>query len=459
MNRKPRILVIDDDPTWLEQVPMILEGSCDVDTYETIDQGLQAVSSHFYDVVLLDLNFEGDSRSGLDIFRKIHSIDRETDVIVISGETDHKRLIEIFNAGVAQFVPKMSSVEEIRQAVDRALQDRETRRRASEHLTQKSKTPLIGGSPQMQKLRSDIARAIKGGTKDVLLQGETGTGKELVAQSIAFEADPARRFVVIHCGAVSDGLAESEFFGHVRGAFTGAERDRVGAFEAAGGGFVFLDEIGELPLAQQAKLLRVLQERKVQPVGTHKEKDVSFRCIAATHVNLEEAVKGGKFREDLYYRVAKDIIRIPSLRERVEDIPELVHYFLGMISKPKRPMVTPEAMRLLQSYSWPGNVRQLKAVVESLANSDSAVIREKDIYHTLPEANTIFTAAAARALVGSYGASIVMSERERYEKAIIKTRGSRVEAAKLLGISRATFFRRAKDLGLVKSRINSQELT
>lgn len=455
MERKPRILVIDDDPTWLEQVPMILEDSCDVDTYETIDQGLQAVDAHFYDVVLLDLNFEGDSRSGLDIFRKIHAIDRETDVIVISGETDHRRLIEIFNAGVAQFIPKMSSVEEIRQAVDRALRDRETRRRASEHLTQKSKTPLIGNSPQMQKLRSDIARAIKGGARDVLLQGETGTGKELVAQSIAFEADPARRFVVIHCGAVSEGLAESEFFGHVRGAFTGADRDRVGAFEAAGGGFVFLDEIGELPLAQQAKLLRVLQERKVQPVGTHKEKEVNFRCVAATHVNLEEAVKSGKFREDLYYRVAKDIIRIPPLRERVEDIPELVHFFLAAISKPKRPMVTPEAMRLLQSYSWPGNVRQLKAVVESLANNEDAVIREKDIYHALPEANTVFTTAAARALVGSYGASIIMNERERFEKAIIKARGNRVEAAKILGVSRATFFRRAKDLGLVRERVGA----
>lgn len=451
--KRPRILVIDDDPSWLEQVPIVLGDAFDVDAYETIDQGLQAVESHFYDIVLLDLNFDGDSRSGLDIFRKIHAIDRETDVIVISGETDHRRLIEIFNAGVAQFVPKMSSVDEIRSAVSRTLEDRETRRRASEHLSQKSKTPLIGDSPQMQKLRSDIARVIKSGIRDVLLQGETGTGKELVAQSIAFDADPSHRFVVIHCGAVSEGLAESEFFGHVKGAFTGADRERVGAFEAAGGGFVFLDEIGELPTAQQAKLLRVLQERKVQPVGTHKEKAVNFRCIAATHVNLDEAVKAGRFREDLFYRIAKEVIRIPPLRDRVEDIPELVHYFLAGISKGKRPSVTSEAMRLLQSYSWPGNVRQLRAVVESLVSKiDDFVIREKDIYHSLPEANLVFTTAAARALVGSYGASIILNERERFEKAIIKARGNRVEAAKILGVSRATFFRRAKDLGLVKTR-------
>lgn len=457
--RRPRILAIDDDSSWLEQVPIILGDGFDVDCYETIDQGLQAVEAHFYDIVLLDLNFEADSRSGLDIFRKIHSIDRETDVIVISGETDHRRLIEIFNSGVAQFVPKMSSLDEIRDAVSRALDERENRRRASEHLAQKSKTPLIGNSPQMQKLRADIARVIRAGTRDILLQGETGTGKELVAQCIAYEADPARRFVVIHCGAVSEGLAESEFFGHVKGAFTGAERERVGAFEAAGGGFVFLDEIGELPIAQQAKLLRVLQERKVQPVGTHKEKDVNFRCLAATHVNLDEAVKVGRFREDLYYRIAKDVIRIPPLRERVEDVPELIHYFIASMSKGKRPSVTPEAMRLLQSYSWPGNVRQLRAVVESLVSkSEDLVIREKDIYHALPEANAVFTTAATRALVGSYGASIILNERERFEKAIIKARGNRVEAAKILGVSRATFFRRAKDLGLVRSRSQSDDV-
>ncbi len=449
----PKVLVIDDDVCWLEQVPVILEDSCEVDVYETIDQGLQAIELHFYDIVLLDLNFAGDTRSGLDVFKKIHAADREIDVIVISGETDHRRLIEVFNAGVSQFIPKMSSADEIRNAVLSTLRDREARRRANEYLTSKSRVPLIGDSSLMRKLRSDIARIIENNVKDVLLLGETGTGKELVAQSIAFEADPSRRFVVIHCGAISESLAESEFFGHVKGAFTGADRERVGAFEAAGGGFVFLDEIGELPLAQQAKLLRVMQERKVQPVGTYKEKDVNFRCIAATHVNLAEAVKEGKFREDLYYRMAKEVVRIPSLRERTEDIPQLVHYFLASLSKKKKVSLTSESMQLLQSFSWPGNVRQLRSVVENLATKTTDdVIREKDVYQALPEVMSVISTKSARALIGGYGASIIINERDRFETAIIRSKGDRTAAAKILGISRATFFRRAKDLGLVRAR-------
>jgi len=450
--RKPKILVLDDDQVWLEQIPEVLGAELDCDCYETIDQGIEAIEKHFYDVVLLDLNFAGDERTGLDVFRRIHAADVQADVIVISGETDHRRIIEIFNAGVTRFIPKMSPLSEIRQSVADTLHERETRFRASKHLLESARVPLIGNSPKMQILREEIASLVNSGVRDVLVQGETGTGKELVAKAIAYQADPAKRLVVVHCGAISEGLAESEFFGHVKGAFTGADRDKVGAFEAAAGGFVFLDEIGELPLSQQPKLLRVLQERTLQRVGTHDERKVNFRCVAATHVNLEEAVKAGKFREDLYYRIAKTVVRIPALRERPEDIPELVYYFLGQISGGKKKSLTPEAMSILQTYNWPGNVRQLKAVIEGVvAKCDENTIREKDICRALPEA-AVFNTSVARSVVGAYGTCLIMSERQRFEKAIIKCRGNRDEAAKALGLSRATFFRRAKDLGLVKTR-------
>lgn len=455
LTRRPKLLVIDDDKVWLDQVPMLFEDDCDVDAYPTIDQGLEAVTRHFYDVVLLDLNFEGDPRNGLQVFQKIHALDRETDVIVISGETDHKKLIEVFNAGVSRFLPKMSEASEVRKIVYDTLKDREIRLQAISMANEVSGVPLIGKSPQMQKLRTEIDRVTRAGTRDILLQGETGTGKELVAKSIAYQADPSRRFVVVHCGAINENLIESEFFGHIKGAFTGAEREKVGAFEAARGGFIFLDEIGEMPLPQQAKILRVLQERLVQKVGSHEEKQVNFRCVSATHVDIERAVKEGNFREDLYYRIAKDVIHVPSLRERVEDIPELVHFFLTKKSSSKSKTITKAAIELLQCYSWPGNIRQLKGAIESMASRcQGGVIREKDVYTVLPETAAI-KSIPSRNILGAYSTSIIMNERQRFEKAIIRANGKRNDAAKDLGISRATFFRRAKELGLVSDRNRS----
>ena len=209
-----------------------------------------------------------------------------------------------------------------------------------------------------------------------------------------------------------------------------------------------------MPLSQQAKILRVLQERVVQRVGSYEDKQINFRCVAATHVDLDRAVKEEKFREDLYYRIAKDVVHVPALRERVEDIPELVHFFMNKNGARKSLSITSQSLELLQAYSWPGNVRQLKGVVESLASRcEGDVIREKDIYKAVPEVTKV-KSIPSRSLVGAYSASLIMSERQRFEKAIIRANGNRTEAAKELGISRATFFRRAKELGLVKTRSN-----
>jgi DNA-binding NtrC family response regulator len=450
----PRLLVVDDDPTWLEQVPLILEDECTVDGYPTLAQGIAAVQSTSYDLILLDLNFDNDARSGLDFFRQIQGVDRGANVIMISGETNPARLIEAFNAGVSRFIPKPSSADQIRQAVRQVLEQREIRRRAQAAALRPSDlgpNPLLGKSPAMRRLQDEVGQILIAGVSDVLIQGETGTGKELLARLIAGKLDRSQRFIPIHCGAINDGLIESELFGHARGAFTGAERDRIGAFEAAGGGFVFLDEIGEMPIGQQPKLLRVLQERKVTRVGEHAERPVSFKTVSATHVDLVTAVAAGRFREDLYYRIAKSRVVIPALRERLDDIPLLAEVFLSEGGGVRKEF-TPEALALLGTYEWPGNVRQLKATIEALKlRNDEPVIREKDVCALLPE-----VAGKVRSSIdspnGTYGRILMAGEKKKFQGALIQAKGDRDVAAKLLGLSRATYFRRAKELGLVSER-------
>lgn len=461
MRKVPRILAVDDDNIWLHQLSLILEDECEFESYPTIDQGLEAIERNFYDIVLLDLNFDNDVRSGLDVFRHIHAADRGADVIVISAETKPERLIQILNAGVTQFVPKPAQPNEVRAAVQVTLQQREMRLRAinfaSKASSRDNSIHFIGSSQKLQQLRADVERIVRDGTKDILVIGESGTGKEVLVKMIAEIADPSKRLAPIHCRAISDGLAESELFGHVKGAFTGADRDRMSAFEAVGGGFIFFDEIGDMPMNQQAKLLRVLQERTVQRVGSLENKKVNFRSISATNVDLKKAIAEKRFREDLYYRIAKEVLRIPPLRERPEDIPELVQFFLAQAPASKRKMITNDAMNLLQTYGWPGNVRELKSVVEAmLSRCAENVIRDKDVCRALPELAHLASTRVRKVLIASYGSNLIEAEKKRYERAIIECHGDKTKAAKLLNVPRATFFRRAKELGLVNSRPRSQ---
>ncbi|MBC7458726.1 MAG: sigma-54-dependent Fis family transcriptional regulator, partial [Bdellovibrionaceae bacterium] len=229
-DRTPRILALDDDQLWLDQVPLIFEDTdYQIDSYTSIDQGLMAIESNFYDIVLLDLNFVGDTRTGIDVFRKISAKDSEVDVIVISGETEPMKIVEIMNSGVTQFIPKPATADKIRNAVTTSLNQKEVRRRAIQLATD-SKSMIIGSSKAAVQLRQEIMRAAQSGVKDILLLGETGTGKGLVAKAIAEIADPAKRFIPINCAGFNDGVIESELFGHIKGSFTGAMNDRKGAF-------------------------------------------------------------------------------------------------------------------------------------------------------------------------------------------------------------------------------------
>ncbi len=457
--RLPKLLAIDDDRLWLSQVPEILDGICEVTTCESIDEGILAIENDYYDIALLDLNFDGDTRTGYDLFKRIASTDRALDVIVISGETRPDRMIQIINAGVTKFLPKPVSPRQVRETIRETIHQRELKHQAIQMSQATSGgTALIGSSPVMQRLREEIQLAVRSGAKDILLCGETGTGKEVVARAIANLADPAKRMIPIHCGAISEGIAESELFGHVKGAFTGADRDRAGAFELAGGGYVFLDEIGEMPLAQQAKLLRVLQERKVQRVGSYEERPAHFRCISATNVDIASAVESKTFREDLYYRIAKLKIKLPTLRERRDDISELVLHFLNSKAHSGTvPSISDQALSLLAQYSWPGNVRQLQSAVEFICSrlERGQIIREQSVCEAIPELGRLYLSPGLRVTLGHQGAVLVSNERKRFQKALLDAKGDRTEAARLLGISRATFFRRAREFGIASSRPRS----
>lgn len=451
--RTPHILAVDDDVIWLDQIPIILEDICKTTTIADIDTAISTIEETFFDVVILDLNFENDSRTGLEVFRKIHSIDNGASVIVVSGETHPQRLIDVFNAGVSRFIPKPATPDAIRIAVREVLREREISKLATQSARSCSLVegdPLLGNSPGMVKLQREFSTIVEHGIRDVLIQGETGTGKELLARLLATTSDPSGRFIPVHCGALSEGVVESELFGHVKGAFTGADRERVGAFEAASGGYIFLDEIGEMPLSQQAKILRVLQERTVQKVGSNSERKVNFRTISATNVDLETAICEKTFREDLYFRISKAVLRIPPLRERKEDIPLLIQQMIAS-SKRKKLTFSPEGMLLLKHFPWPGNVRQLRSIIEQLViRTKNEVIRESDVIGILPSVKTLSPVLNARVLMGNHSAKVLNLEVDRFKQAINQASGASAVAAQILGLSRATFYRKAKELGVIR---------
>ena len=454
--RIPQIMVVDDDREFLSQMPDILDGYGQLDLYPTIDQALPAIESKFYDIAVLDFNFDDDSRTGLDLFRKIESLDRGIEVILVTGETVPSRLFDLFNSGIRNILEKPLKINQLRDCVTRILDERELRRRSIEISSKtregrQKQAILLGSSPQMALIREQVERIVDFGLKDVLIQGETGTGKEEVAKYIAARADSLGRFFPINFAGLSEDLVKSELFGHVKGAFTGAEKNHVGVFEAARGGYVFLDEIGDMPIQVQPILLRALQERKIKRVGENSETEMNFRTISATHVDLKKAVSEGRFREDLYFRIAKDVITIPPLRERLDDIKDLTFHFLALQSK--KITIADDALQLLRSHSWPGNVRELQTVIDNAAmRADHGMIRVPQIIRAIPELGSLPSHKIKRAIVGNYGLELIARERRRFQDAIILAHGDRDSAARNLGLSRATFFRKAKELGLVKDR-------
>jgi DNA-binding NtrC family response regulator len=381
--------------------------------------------------------------SGLDLLKSIKKISPTTEVIIVTGYGTIESAIEALKLGGYDYLQKPINFERLKLLIERIIEKRNLqleniliRQRLKDRF---SFDQLVGKSPRMQQIYEIIDR-ISTGSPTVLVQGESGTGKELVSNVI--HQNSVRKdkpFIPVNCGAISEGLLESELFGHVKGAFTGAVKDNIGLFKAADGGTIFLDEIAEVEPSLQVKLLRALQERKIRPVGETREYDIDVRVIAATNKKLEEAIANRTFRKDLYYRLNVISLEMPPLRQIKEDIPHLVNHFMKKFSKESHrtvTRVTSGAMDLLMRYDWPGNVRQLENIIErAFALGEGDMIYEKDLPLEIRDLDKA-------TYISDNNLNLADNEKLLIRRAIERSGGNKAEAAKLLGINITTVYRK-----------------
>jgi DNA-binding NtrC family response regulator len=444
------ILVVDDDADEAELLrDLLVRRGYNASFVLRPELALEAIATDDVAVVVTDVRMQG--MSGIELCQQIHATRPELPVIVMTGRADVATAVGALRAGAWDFVTKPLNADALVAAVQRAvahsqLRDELTRLRKVLS-AYKSIEGIVGDSAVIRKLSSLVAR-VADGDAAVLITGESGTGKELVAKALhSLGSRKAEPFVAINCGAVPPNLLESELFGHVRGAFTDAKRDRAGVFVQAGGGTIFLDEIGEMPIDMQVKLLRVLQGRTVRPVGGDAEIPFRARVVCATNRDLETEIEESRFREDLYYRVNVVAIEVPPLRARAGDVLLLAHHFLQQIAARTRRDVTSissEASRKLLDYYWPGNVRELE---NSLERAVALAQRTEITVEDLP--TKIRDYQVARIVIGGDDPAelVTLAEVERrYVRRVLDACGSnRSRAAKVLGIDRRSLFRRLKE--------------
>nr|WP_216623270.1 sigma-54 dependent transcriptional regulator [Corallococcus exercitus] len=459
--RLTRILVADDQPDVLEALRLLLKR----DGYTVVSAqspaGVKAtLDAEDVDLVLMDLNYARDTtsgREGLDLLGELRARDALLPVVVMTAWGSVEGAVEAMRLGARDYVQKpwdntrLLATLRTQLELSRALQRGRRLEEENQHLRreQGGRSPLVGESRAMQPVRRLIER-VAPSSAPVLVTGEHGTGKEVVARLLHAASPRADRpFVAVNSGGLSEGVFESELFGHVKGAFTDAKADRIGCFELADGGTLFLDEIGNMPLAQQAKLLRVLQTGELHPVGSSRTRRVDVRVVSATNVDLGKAVVEGRFREDLLYRLNTVEVQLPPLRERREDIPLLAAHFLAAQGQRYgRPHIhlAPGALEALLAYPWPGNVRELEHAVERallMAVGDRV------------EAEDLLLKRAGLASGGTTRLEeMTLEEVERYliERALGRHDGNVSEAAKALGLSRSALYRRLQYYGIKGAR-------
>ncbi len=452
-----RILIIDDDPAMVSVISDICqERGHQTVAYASGQKALDNLMTHSPQLVITDLRM--DKVGGLDILRECREQLPQTPVILITAYKTVETALEAMKLGAYDYITKPFKVDELQLTIQRAL-DNQSLVRENRNLRQIVKEKyrfenIIGTSAKMQEIYNLIAK-VADTDSTILIQGESGTGKELVARALHFNSNRQHQpFVAINCSALPENLLESELFGHKKGSFTGAVQDKIGLFEEAELGTIFLDEVNSMAQPLQTKLLRVLQERQIRRVGDTKTVSINVRVLAATNEVLGEKIKGGNFREDLYYRLAVIPIEMPALRERPDDIPLLVSHFLqknasqtGTESK----KIDPKAVEMLGHYRWPGNVRELENAVErACALCDDGIIRTTDLPPQVIRHAASPTAEHSGTLpVGQTLDEYIRDQERRYIDETIKyNSGSREKAAKMLGISMATLYRKLE----VKSR-------
>jgi len=437
-----KILFVDDDQQILSIVEQFLSRcGFNVSTASSGQKAIEKVRKSYYSVVFTDLNMP--EISGMELLKQIKKISADTEVIIVSGFGTIESAIEAMKLGSYDFLQKPINFDRFKILIDRIIEKqklKEENRLIRNRLKGRYKyDELVGMSPKMQKIY-EIIDKISFGSPTVLIEGESGTGKELTAKVIHNNSDRRKGpFIPVNCGAIAESLQESELFGHVKGAFTGASKDSIGLFKAADGGTLFLDEVAEVSPAVQVSLLRVLQEKKVRSVGDTRETEVDVRVIAATNKKLDEAIKHETFREDLYYRLNVISITMPPLRDIREDIPLLIRHLIKKHNRPGSPSlpgVSPEAMASLMGYRWPGNVRQLENVIVR-----AFALGIEDVFHVndLPNEITMRTDNGTPADVNF---DLKAIEKKTILHALQKASGNKAAAAKLLGINTATVYRK-----------------
>ncbi|MEK4342701.1 MULTISPECIES: sigma-54-dependent transcriptional regulator [Brevibacillus] len=438
-----RLLIVDDEPAICASLSFALEDDFDVFTAKDEQTALAVLEQEEIDCVLLDLNL--GSTSGLELLPKLKKLRPDLTVIMMTAFGTIESSVAAMKAGAYHYLTKPLHLDEVKLLINKALEFQKLHKRvkvlSAAVKQQQSYAGMIGKSQQMQRIYQLIEK-VKDIPSNILITGESGTGKELVARAIHYQGVRSQAaFSVINCAAIPETLLESELFGYAKGAFTGAVQQKTGLFERSHGGTVFLDEIGEMPLALQAKLLRVIQERTVTPLGSYSTKEIDIRLIAATNRNLEEEVAKGTFREDLYYRLNVIPIRTPALRERPEDVPLLVDYFLDLYAANmgrEKKECSPDVKKKLFAYSFPGNVRELANIIEyAIALSAGEIITMEDLPASLvsqPTGKRLFPKSQEGVFVPA-NATLEEAERLVILHTLEKNGGHRKKTADQLGIS------------------------
>ncbi|HET7843038.1 MAG TPA: sigma-54 dependent transcriptional regulator [Xanthomonadales bacterium] len=446
-------LVVDDEPDIRELLVLTLGRlGLLVDTAGNVAEARRRLGETEYAFCLTDMRLPDGT--GMELVEHVVKNHPGVPIAMITAFGSVDTAVNALKAGAFDFVSKPVDLAVLRRLVQSALRLNEERRQEPEL----KGTPLLGESSVMREVRQTIAKVARS-QAPVYISGESGSGKELVAR-LVHEHGPraAGPFVPVNCGAIPAELMESEFFGHTKGSFTGAVADKEGLFQAANGGTLFLDEVADLPMHMQVKLLRVIQEKAVRPIGARQEVPVDVRILSATHKNLLKLVEAGSFRQDLFYRINVIEVRVPPLRERLEDIPGLAQHFLERITRDwgGEPLsLSPSAVRALQAYDFPGNVRELENVLErAVALSEGSVVQAEDLrLHPQPRGTEPAAVAAPAALPAPTGSGsledyIDKLEREAIMKALQETRYNKTAAARKLGITFRALRYKLKKLGI-----------
>jgi two-component system nitrogen regulation response regulator GlnG len=475
------LLLIDDDPAIIpEQVRQAFPAPHhQVEVVGTGDHGLQRVRNQTPDVILLDLRLP--DQSGLEVYQQIRQIDARIPVIFITLTKGADAAIEAMKQGAYDYLFKPLDLNQLRRVVAEAL---EVARRMSEVAVVADSTSdpdvegvILGSCPAMREVYKAIGR-VAAQQVPVLITGQSGTGKELIARAIYQHGARAKApFLALNCAAIPENLLESELFGHEKGAFTGADRRRIGKFEQCNGGTIFLDEIGDMPLALQAKMLRLLQEQSFERVGGNETVQTDVRLIAATHHDLKADAAEGKFRPDLYYRLGVFTIRLPPLRERGDDFPLLVRHFVRRFSRElgrEVQEVAPEALERLRGYSWPGNIRELQSVLKQALLQASGTVLLPAFLPDLSDSSAESEPATrvgvdfdleafVRQRLGPHTQDLYSDTHRQVDRLLLPrvleyTDGNQHQAARLLGIARQTLRQKLRDLGLhVTQSVEAEE--